>query len=84
MAAATIVLADTAEGKVRCCAEHARALARKCHRRRLAVAPAGPDRPRAYLKDGVMKDGRIVARQVRLYVNSGAYCSFEQEAIAQA
>ena len=30
-----------------------------------------------------MKDGRIVARQVRLYVNSGAYCSFEQEAIAQ-
>ena len=28
---------------------------------------------RIYLKDGVMKDGRIVARQVRLYVDSGAY-----------
>ncbi|MGH3447802.1 MAG: xanthine dehydrogenase family protein molybdopterin-binding subunit, partial [Nocardioidaceae bacterium] len=28
---------------------------------------------RIYIKDGVMKDGRIVARQVRLYVDSGAY-----------
>lgn len=29
---------------------------------------------RLYIKDGVMKDGRIVARQIRLYVDSGAYC----------
>ncbi len=28
---------------------------------------------RIYLKDGVMKDGRIVARQVRCYVDAGAY-----------
>jgi CO/xanthine dehydrogenase Mo-binding subunit len=28
---------------------------------------------RLYIKDGVMKDGRIVARQVRLYVDAGAY-----------
>jgi CO/xanthine dehydrogenase Mo-binding subunit len=28
---------------------------------------------RIYLKDGVMNDGRIVARQVRLYVDAGAY-----------
>jgi CO/xanthine dehydrogenase Mo-binding subunit len=28
---------------------------------------------RIYIKDGVMDDGRIVARQVRLYVDSGAY-----------
>jgi CO/xanthine dehydrogenase Mo-binding subunit len=28
---------------------------------------------RIYLKDGVMRDGRIVARQVRLYVDAGAY-----------
>jgi CO/xanthine dehydrogenase Mo-binding subunit len=28
---------------------------------------------RIYIKDGVMNDGRIVARQVRLYVDSGAY-----------
>jgi CO/xanthine dehydrogenase Mo-binding subunit len=28
---------------------------------------------RIYIKDGVMKDGRIVARQVRLYVDAGAY-----------
>jgi CO/xanthine dehydrogenase Mo-binding subunit len=29
---------------------------------------------RIYIKDGIMKDGRIVARQIRLYVDSGAYC----------
>ena len=29
---------------------------------------------RIYIKDGVMKDGRIVARQIRLYVDAGAYC----------
>jgi CO/xanthine dehydrogenase Mo-binding subunit len=28
---------------------------------------------RIYIKDGVMKDGRIVARQVRLFVDAGAY-----------
>ncbi len=28
---------------------------------------------RIYVKDGVMKDGRIIARQVRLYVDAGAY-----------
>lgn len=28
---------------------------------------------RIYIKDGVMKDGRIVARQVRVYVDAGAY-----------
>ncbi len=28
---------------------------------------------RIYVKDGVMRDGRIVARQVRLYVDAGAY-----------
>ena len=29
---------------------------------------------RIYIKDGIMTDGRIVARQIRLYVDSGAYC----------
>jgi CO/xanthine dehydrogenase Mo-binding subunit len=28
---------------------------------------------RIYVKDGVMRDGRIVARQVRLYADAGAY-----------
>jgi len=28
---------------------------------------------RIYIKDGVMKDGRIVARQIRLYADAGAY-----------
>jgi len=28
---------------------------------------------RLYIKDGVMRDGRIVARSVRLYVDAGAY-----------
>ncbi len=28
---------------------------------------------RIYIKDGVMKDGRIVARHVRLYADAGAY-----------
>jgi CO/xanthine dehydrogenase Mo-binding subunit len=28
---------------------------------------------RVYIKDGVMQDGRIVARQIRLYVDAGAY-----------
>ncbi len=28
---------------------------------------------RIYIKDGVMSDGRIIARQVRLYVDAGAY-----------
>jgi CO/xanthine dehydrogenase Mo-binding subunit len=29
---------------------------------------------RLYVKDGVMRDGRIVARKVTLYVDAGAYC----------
>lgn len=29
---------------------------------------------RLYIKDGVMKDGRIVARKITLYVDAGAYC----------
>jgi CO/xanthine dehydrogenase Mo-binding subunit len=29
---------------------------------------------RIYIKDGVMNDGRIIARQIRLYVDAGAYC----------
>ena len=29
---------------------------------------------RLYIKDGVMSDGRIVARKIRLYVDAGAYC----------
>jgi len=28
---------------------------------------------RIYIKDGIMNDGRIVARQIRLYVDAGAY-----------
>ncbi|MEQ8695427.1 MAG: molybdopterin cofactor-binding domain-containing protein [Bauldia litoralis] len=28
---------------------------------------------RIYIKDGVMNDGRIIARQIRLYVDAGAY-----------
>ena len=33
--------------------------------------PRGAER--IYIKDGVMKDGRIVARKVRAYVDAGAY-----------
>lgn len=29
---------------------------------------------RIYIKDGVMNDGHIVARQIKLYVDAGAYC----------
>ena len=29
---------------------------------------------RLYIKDGVMNDGRIIARKVTLYVDAGAYC----------
>ena len=29
---------------------------------------------RLYIKDGVMDDGRIVARKITLYVDAGAYC----------
>jgi CO/xanthine dehydrogenase Mo-binding subunit len=29
---------------------------------------------RLYIKDGVMNDGRIVARRITLYVDAGAYC----------
>lgn len=36
---------------------------------------AGPPRgaERIYIKDGVMNDGRIVARRMRIYVDAGAY-----------
>jgi len=36
---------------------------------------AGPPRgaERIYIKDGVMNDGRIVARKMRIYVDAGAY-----------
>ena len=29
---------------------------------------------RIYIKDGIMKDGRILARKITLYVDAGAYC----------
>lgn len=29
---------------------------------------------RIYIKDGIMKDGRIMARKITLYVDAGAYC----------
>ena len=29
---------------------------------------------RFYIKDGIMKDGRILARKITLYVDAGAYC----------
>ena len=36
------------------------------------------------IKDGVMKDGRIVARQVRGYVDSGAYTRHSRYGVAKA
>jgi CO/xanthine dehydrogenase Mo-binding subunit len=43
----------------------------------------GPPRgaERIYVKDGVMKDGRIVARQVRSYFDSGAYTRLSSYAV---
>jgi CO/xanthine dehydrogenase Mo-binding subunit len=42
-------------------------------------APRGAER--IYVKDGVMKDGRIVARQVRSYFDSGAYTRLSSYAV---
>ena len=39
---------------------------------------------RIYIKDGVMNDGRIVARQVRLYVDAGAYSRHSPYATTKA
>ena len=45
----------------------------------------GPPRgaERIYIKDGVMKDGRIVARQVRSYFDSGAYTRLSSYAVVK-
>jgi CO/xanthine dehydrogenase Mo-binding subunit len=42
-------------------------------------SPRGAER--IYVKDGVMKDGRIVARQVRAYFDSGAYTRLSSYAV---
>jgi CO/xanthine dehydrogenase Mo-binding subunit len=39
---------------------------------------------RIYIKDGVMSDGRIVARQVRLYADAGAYSRHSPYAATKA
>jgi CO/xanthine dehydrogenase Mo-binding subunit len=39
---------------------------------------------RIYIKDGVMNDGRIVARQVRLYADAGAYSRHSPYAATKA
>ncbi|MFB9475234.1 xanthine dehydrogenase family protein molybdopterin-binding subunit [Nonomuraea salmonea] len=39
---------------------------------------------RIYIKDGVMDDGRIVARQVRLYVDAGAYSRHSPYGVTKA
>ncbi|MGH6680883.1 MAG: xanthine dehydrogenase family protein molybdopterin-binding subunit, partial [Bradyrhizobium sp.] len=38
---------------------------------------------RIYVKDGVMRDGRIVARQVRAYFDSGAYTRLSSYAVVK-
>src|SRR6202047_95520 len=45
----------------------------------------GPPRgaERIYLKDGVMRDGRIVARRVRAYFDSGAYTRLSSYAVVK-
>ncbi len=45
----------------------------------------GPPRgaERIYIKDGVMKDGRIIARQVRSYFDSGAYTRLSSYAVVK-
>ena len=45
----------------------------------------GPPRgaERIYLKDGVMRDGRIVARKVRAYFDSGAYTRLSSYAVVK-
>ena len=39
---------------------------------------------RIYIKDGVMNDGRIIARQVRLYADAGAYSRHSPYAATKA
>jgi CO/xanthine dehydrogenase Mo-binding subunit len=43
--------------------------------------PRGAER--IYIKDGVMRDGRIVARQVRAYFDSGAYTRLSSYAVVK-
>jgi len=45
----------------------------------------GPPRgaERIYLKDGVMRDGRIVARKIRAYFDSGAYTRLSSYAVVK-
>src|SRR3984885_14775334 len=45
------------------------------------VPPRGAER--IYIKDGVMRDGRIVARQVRAYFDSGAYTRLSSYAVVK-
>ena len=44
-------------------------------------SPRGAER--IYVKDGVMKDGRIIARQVRAYFDSGAYTRLSSYAVVK-
>jgi CO/xanthine dehydrogenase Mo-binding subunit len=44
-------------------------------------SPRGGER--IYIKDGLMKDGRIVARQVRAYFDSGAYTRLSSYAVVK-
>ena len=44
-------------------------------------SPRGAER--IYVKDGVMKDGRIVARKVRAYFDSGAYTRLSSYAVVK-
>jgi len=44
-------------------------------------SPRGAER--IYIKDGIMKDGRVVARQVRAYFDSGAYTRLSSYAVVK-
>src|ERR1700761_7908664 len=44
-------------------------------------SPRGAER--IYVKDGIMKDGRIVARQIRAYFDSGAYTRLSSYAVVK-
>jgi CO/xanthine dehydrogenase Mo-binding subunit len=44
-------------------------------------SPRGAER--IYVKDGVMRDGRIIARQVRAYFDSGAYTRLSSYAVVK-
>ena len=45
------------------------------------ASPRGAER--IYVKDGVMRDGRIIARQVRAYFDSGAYTRLSSYAVVK-